>query len=163
MINMKYLLLNGPRVACGILLMGIGSVAHAFDIPQSVANGGLRMAFPRDVKGFHVHDPVITFNEGNAIFCAIAKPKLLPKEINFCASVVPEWRPETGTLHAKDLQLTSLQLDGLTEANGATAKSSINTMLLPFLGEIQLAKAPDWVGKRVSALKVKPGKISIEF
>lgn len=137
--------------------------AYAIDLSESAINTGLSLAFPKDVKGFHVQNPKVELKDGNAVFCAIATPKLFPKEMRFCTSMVPDWHPETGSLHAKNLMLASFAADGLPEQKAEAAKATISKFVLPLLEGMQIYQTKSWIGKRVSSVTVSPGKVALAF
>jgi hypothetical protein len=105
----------------------------------------------------------VTLKEGYATFCAIAQYKRLTKDIEFCASLVPIWRQETGSLHVTSMSLFSINAAGLSDKHQEMAKTILNQAILPALEGIEVYKTDNFIGKQVSAVKVKPGKLDLSF
>lgn len=145
------------------LAIAASGSASAVEISESTLNSALSLTFPRDIKGFHVANPKLELKDGNANFCAIAQPKLFPKNMYFCTTLVPQWHQETGSLHASNMVLTNFVMDGVTEKKAESAKTTLNQLLLPLLDGMQIYQTKSWIGKRVSAVTVQPGKVSLGF
>ena len=114
----------------------------------------------RDVQ---VLDPRIALLNGYATICARVRTRLLPGDVDFCADMTPQWRPETGSLHATHMALVSFNAPGVGAKEGELLKSLVNQVVLPRLEGVEMYKADNFIGKQISALKVLPGRLDISL
>lgn len=145
------------------LLLTFTSSTFAIDIPESMLNSAIAKSFPREIKHFTVSSPALKLNDGVAVFCAVAQPKLLPNSVNFCTEFKPQWKQESGSLHAANMLLTSFSVEGMSDKHAEIAKATLNKAVLPLLDGTQIYQTDNWIGKRVTNIGVKPGKMSVEF
>ena len=114
----------------------------------------------RDVR---VINPKITLLDGYATLCASVQIKVLPQEIDLCANMTPQWRQETGSLLATNMSLISLNAPWIKGNDVELLKEIVNQAVLPKLEGREIYKADDFIGKRISGLKVLPGKLDISM
>ncbi len=153
----------GRFIAALLLVVGVSGNASALEISESTLNSALSLMFPRDIKGFHVTNPKIELKDKVANFCAIAQPKIFPRNMYFCTTFVPQWRQETGSLHASNISITSFTMDGIDGRKIESAKAGLNQIVLPMLDGMQIYQANSWIGRRVSSVTVQPGKVVLGF
>ncbi|MBV2182372.1 MAG: hypothetical protein KUL86_14225 [Castellaniella sp.] len=137
--------------------------AHALEVSESAVNTYVSMKLPKSVAGVQLLSPKVTLLEGQANFCAIARPKLFPKDIEFCSALTPQWRQETASLLGTSMSLSSLNIPGAQEKQLAAAKTLVNNTILPALEGITIYQADNFIGRRVSSVKAKHGKLDVEF
>jgi hypothetical protein len=153
------------KFSCGFsILAGLVALpASALEIPESAVGKYVEMKLPKSVAGIQLMAPKVTLLDGHATFCAIARPKLFPKDVEFCCNLTPQWRQETVLLLGTNMSLMSLNAPGLSEKQIETTKKLVNGTVLPALEGIEIYKADNFIGRRVSAVKIKPGKLDLSF
>jgi hypothetical protein len=153
------------KLAYGLAMASVvlASPVHALEVTESVVSKYVDMKLPKSVAGVQLMAPKVTLLDGHATFCAIARPKLFPKDVEFCSKLTPQWRQETASLLGTNMSLTSLNAPGLSEKHLETTKKLVNGTVLPALEGIEIYKADNFVGRRVSAIKIKPGKLDLSF
>ena len=130
---------------------------------ESAVSKYVEIKVPKTVAGVQLLAPKVTLKEGKATFCAIARPKLFPKDAEFCSDLTPQWRQETASLLGTKMSLTSLTVAGASEKSLESTKKLVNSVVLPALEGIEIYKADNFIGRRVSAINVKPGKLDLTF
>lgn len=146
-----------------VLLSGFVSSSYALEISESMVGKYVGMKFPKSMAGVQVTAPKVTLLEGKANFCALARPKLFPKDIEFCTNLTPQWRQETGSLLGTNMTLLSLNVPGVADKYVEIAKKVINQSVLPALEGTEVYKVDNFIGKRVSTVQVTPGKLNLSF
>lgn len=153
------------KLACGFAMVGVvfALPAHALEVTETVVSKYVDMKLPKSVAGVQLMAPKVTLLDGHAMFCAIARPKLFPKDVEFCSNLTPQWRHKTASLLGTNMSLTSLNAPGLTEKHLETIKKLVNATVLPALEGIEIYKADNFIGRQVSTIKIKPGKLDLSF
>lgn len=137
--------------------------AHAFEISESLIEKYVQMKIPKSIAGVQISSTKIKLLDADAKLCAVARPKFFPKDIPFCAMLTPKWRQETASLLGFNMKLDSLDATGLSEKHVENTKRIVNQTILPALEGIEIYKEDNFIGKRVSDIKIKPGKIDLVF
>jgi hypothetical protein len=137
--------------------------AMALEIPESLVGKYVEAKLPKSVAGVQLLAPTIKLNDGDANFCATARPKLFPKSVEFCANLTPKWSQETSSMLGTKMTLTSVKSDGLSEKYLEMATKVVNKSVLPALEGMEIYKNDSFIGKRVSVIIVKPGKLNVAF
>jgi hypothetical protein len=151
-------------IALGVICVCLTSACTSVvEISEASVNTTASLAFPKETLGISIHDPKIQLAEGNTIICAIATPKFLRYDVRFCASLIPEWHPATGSLHATKLVMTSIYANGLDSRNAQLVQDSITRNLSPLLEGFPLYQSHSGLAKSVSTVTVKTGKIVLTF
>lgn len=153
--------MNG--LPAGVLLAMLVLPAQALEISEATVNRGVASKFPKELAGVTIREPKVTLRDGDALFCALARPKLISHEVDFCASLVPRWRQETGSLHGTAMALQSVSAPGIPERYLDLARTLINQAVLPGLDGIEVYQADSWIGRRISDIRVMPGKVDLAF
>lgn len=153
------------KIAIGAALMGcfVTVPAAAIEVSESLVSKYIETKLPPSIAGVRLMAPKVTLLEGNATFCAIARPKLMPKDVEFCTNLTPKWRQETSSLLGSNMTLTSLNAPGVADKHLEITKKLMNQSVLPALEGIEIYKNDSFIGKRISAIKVKPGKLDLTF
>lgn len=153
------------QAKCLAVLLGSLSAfsAYALEVPESLVSKYVETKLPKSIAGVQLSAPKVTLLDGNATFCALARPKLIPKDFEFCTNLIPQWRKETGSLLGTNMSLVSLNAQGITDKHLDMVKNVVNQSVLPALEGIEIYKTDSFIGKRVSAIKVKPGKLDLSF
>jgi len=142
----------------------VSTAAVAYDVSESMLNQFVETTLAdKKYSDWHVSSPSVTLLEGYATFCAVARPQIYPREINFCANLTPKWRQETGSLLATRMSLVSLRVEGVSAQQIELVKMLANQSLLPALEGIELYRADNAIGKQVSSVKVSPGKLVLDL
>lgn len=142
----------------------VSTTAVAYDVSESMLNQFVGTTLSeKKYSDLHVSSPNVTLLEGYATFCAVARPQIYPREINFCANLTPKWRQETGSLLATRMSLVSLRVEGVSSQQVELVKMLANQSLLPALEGIELYRADNAIGKQVSSVKVSPGKLVLDL
>lgn len=151
------------NIAMG-LLVGVASLpVQALEVSESTVAKYVEMQLPKSIAGVQINAPKVTLLDGTATFCALARPKLFPKDFEFCTNLTPKWRQETGSLLGTNMSLVSLAADGISEKHLEMTKKIVNQSLLPALEGIEIYKLDNFIGRRITALKVKPSKLDLVF
>ncbi len=149
-------------VASAALL--VSTAVCAFEVSERVLNQFVESKLSeKKYSDLHLTSPNVTLLEGYATFCAVARPKIYPRDINFCANLTPKWRQETGSLLATKMLLTSLSVPGVDGQQIELVKMLANQSVLPALEGVELYRADDAIGKQVSSVRVTPGKLDLDF
>lgn len=146
-----------------LLFIHIFTPVQALEVPESVIEKYVQMKLPKSIAGVNISSAKIKLLNADAKLCAVARPKIIPKDIPFCATLTPTWRQETASLLGFNMQLDSLDATGLSEKHIENTKKLVNQTILPSLDGIEIYKADNFIGKRVSDIKIKPGKIDLVF
>lgn len=147
-------------IICACLTAACTSVV---EISETSVNTTASQAFPKEALGISIHDPKIQLADGNTIICAIATPKFLRYDVHFCASLIPEWRPATNSLHATKLALTSISASGMDSVKAQLVQDTITRNVSPLLEGFLLYRPQSIFAKSVSSVTVKPGKVVLAF
>lgn len=137
--------------------------AHAFEISESLIEKYVQMKIQKSIAGVQISSAKIKLLYADAKLCAVARPKFFLKDIQFCAMLTPKWRQETASLLGFNIKLDSLDATGLSEKHVENTKRIINQTILPALEGIEIYKEDNFIGRRVSDIKIKPGKIDLVF
>lgn len=139
--------------------------AGAFEVSEETLNQYVQQRLTekpgRDVQ---IRHQKISLLEGFATVCATVHAKALARDVDFCADMTPRWRQETGSLLATKMALVSLNAPGVINAQQIElVKLLVNQVVLPGLEGVEIYKADDFIGKQISWLKVRPGKVDMGF
>ena len=138
--------------------------AFAFEVSESMLNQFIESKLSeKQYSDLHLTSSKVTLLEGYATFCAVARPKIYPKDISFCANLTPKWRQETGSLLATRMSLVSLNVQGVDAQQIELVKVIANQGILPSLEGVELYRADNGIGKQISSLNVMPGRVEIDF
>ena len=152
------------RLLCIPILFLFGASAFAIEISESMLNSYVAQKLAekrqRDVQ---VLDPKITLLDGYATICARLRSKVITNDVNFCADMTPKWKPETASLHASRMRLVSFDAPGLREKDVELLKALINQIVVPRLEGVEMYRSDDLIGKRISDVKVLPGRLDISM
>lgn len=142
----------------------VSTAVFAFEVSESTLNQFVESKLAeKKYSDLRLTSPSVTLLEGYATFCAVARPKIYPRDINFCANLTPQWRQETGSLLATKMLLTSLSVPGVDVEHVELVKMLANQSVLPALEGVELYRAEDAIGKQVSSIRVTPGKLDVDF
>lgn len=148
-------------VTAGLL---VATSAVAIEISESMLNQFVESKLSeKKYSELHLTSPKVTLLDGYATFCASARPKVYPRDINFCANLTPKWRQDTGALLATKMYLVSLNVPGVDAQQIELVKVVANQGLLPSLQGIEIYRADNAMGKQISSVKVMPGKLDLDF
>lgn len=152
------------NITLGIICVCLtAACTSAVEISETSVNTTVSQDFPKEALGINIHDPKIKLTDGNAIICAIATPKFLRYDVHFCASIIPEWRPATNSLHATKLALTSISASGIDSVKAQLVQDTITRNVSPLLEGFLLYQSQSIFAKNVSSVTVKPGKVVLAF
>ena len=136
----------------------------AFEVSEETLNQYVKSRLSeKKYADMYLSSPKITLQEGYATFCAVARPKIYPRDISFCANLTPKWRRETGSLLATRMLVTSLSVPGVNVQQIELVMMLANQSILPALEGIELYQTDDAIGKQISSVIVMQGKLDIEF
>ena len=149
-------------VAAAVLLAS--TAVLAFEVSEETLNQYVKSRLSeKKYADMYLTSPKITLQEGYATFCAVARPKIYPRVISFCANLTPKWRRETGSLLATRMLVTSLSVPGVNVQQIEVVMMLANQSILPALEGIELYQTDDAIGKQISSVIVMQGKLDIEF
>ena len=140
------------------------TTAAAFDISESMLNQFIETKFSeKKYSDLHLSSLKVSLLEGYATLCAVARPQIYPREINFCANMTPQWRQETGSLLATKMSLTALTVPGVNAQQIELVKLLANQSILPALEGVEIYRAESPIEKQVSSVKISPGKLVLDL
>lgn len=142
----------------------LSTTVLAYDVSETMLNQFVETRLAeKKYSDLHLTSPNVTLLDGYAVFCAVARPSIYPIEITFCANLTPKWRQETGSLLATKMSLISLTAPGVDAQQIELVKMLANQGVLPALEGVELYRADNAIGKQVSSVKVRPGKLVLDL
>ena len=142
----------------------IATSALAFDVSEKMLNEFIQTKLAeKKFSDLHLASPKVTLLDGYATFCTEARPKIYPRDINFCSNLTPKWRQETGSLLATKMSLVSLNVPGIEAQQLELVKVILNQGILPGLEGIEIYRSDNAIGKQISGVKVMPGKLDLSL
>ena len=138
--------------------------ALAFEVSEKMLNEFVQTKLAeKKFSDLHLASPKVTLLDGYATFCTGARPKIYPKDINFCSNLTPKWRQETGSLLATKMSLVSLNVPGVDVQQIELVKTILNQGILPGLEGVEIYRSDNAIGKQISCVKVMPGKLDLSL
>ena len=147
----------------GLLSVLMAMPAIAFDVSEATVNQVIaaKLAEKR-FSDLQLTSPKVTLLDGEATFCADARPKIFPRDISFCAALTPRWRQESASLIATRMSLLSLNVRGVDAQQLEFVKLFLNQGVLPALEGVEMYRADNAIAKQISGVKVLPGRLELE-
>lgn len=147
------------------LLLSLASGhAIAIDISEQTVNDFVtRKLAERKQRDVQVSNPKIHLLDGYATLCATLHSRYVPDAVDFCANMTPKWRKETASLLATQMSLISFNAPGLRADDAELLKTLLNQVFLPRLEGFELYAAEDGMGKLISDVQVRPGRLDISM
>lgn len=145
------------------ILAGAAPLAQAIELREALVNRHVAAKFSKYVSGVRISEPALTLRDGDVLFCANASSPLLAEQVDFCASLVPEWHQASGALRGRQMQLVSVAAPGLPEKYAVMGRSWINASVLPALDGAEVYQTDSWIGRQVAAVRVKRGRVDLQF
>ena len=146
------------------LLSLVSLTAAAIDISESTVNDFVvRKLGEKRHRDLQILNPRIKLLDGYANLCATLRSPLVTGDVAFCADMTPKWKPETASLHASRMSLVSFDAPGVREKDVELLKALINQIVVPRLEGVEIYRSDDLIGKRISDVKVLPGRLDISM
>lgn len=147
------------------ILIFINFNVFALSIPvnQGMVNYQIQQQFPKTIKKIELSNPQIVFIDNKSILCMDGIPKImfLDKKFKFCATFKPVWNEKLSRLEATNLELNSMDIDGVGSLSSAT-KIILNEVLIS-LEPLVLYKSDSWLIKQISSIEVEKGTMYLKF
>lgn len=152
-----------PTILAALLLL-VGGPATAIDISETTVNDFVvRKLAEKKHRDLQVLDPRIKLLDGYATLCATLRSPLVTGDVAFCADMTPKWKHETASLHASRMTLVSFDAPGLRQKDVELLKVLINQAVVPRLEGVEIYRSDDLIGKRITDVKVLPGRLDISM
>lgn len=146
------------------LLLVASVSASAFEVSEITLNQYLEQKLAeKPNRNLKLLNPKVSLLDGYATFCAKARTKVVPSDVEFCANMTPKWRQATGSLLATKMAVVSLTAPGVGQQDVELLKLLMNQLVLPGLEGVEVYKAEDFIGKQIAWMKVFPGRLEMGF
>ena len=129
------------------LLLVASVSASAFEVSEITLNQYVEQKLAeKPNRNLKLLNPKVSLLDGYATFCAKARTKVVPSDVEFCANMTPKWRQATGSLLATKMALVSLTAPGVGQQDVELLKLLMNQLVLPGLEGVEVYKAEDFIG-----------------
>jgi hypothetical protein len=129
------------------LLLVASVSASAFEVSEITLNQYVEQKLAeKPNRNLKLLNPKVSLLDGYATFCAKARTKVVPSDVEFCANMTPKWRQATGSLLATKMAVVSLTAPGVGQQDVELLKLLMNQLVLPGLEGVEVYKAEDFIG-----------------
>ena len=129
------------------LLLVASVSASAFEVSEITLNQYVEQKLAeKPNRNLKLLNPKVSLLDGYATFCAKARTKVVPSDVEFCANMTPKWRQATGSLLATKMAVVSLTAPGVGQQDVELLKLLMNQLVLPGLEGVEVYKAVDFIG-----------------